>query len=369
MTRETKVGLLVGCGIILLIGIVVSDHLSVASNDSSADLLQFGSKRTTPALRHATPAGANGLSPSEAAPRRRPVPLPQEMNRSERESEQAEREHAGPSGESPNGDTERSPRKYGLEIVPAQRIVVGASQPQQAPRQRGHVQADARDRATRASARSDASGPTDSGESDLSESSNAPGSSVLRPVVIGPEASAARDRTTRSASGERSDAPSPPAGSESTVIHKVEQGQTLYEIAEHYYGKGEYWRSIREANPTVVDRRGHVSAGARLLIPNKAGRIRAQALTPTDEEREAAVGDAGRASTTGTPRITRTYTVRAGDTLSSIAAEQLGDEKLWYDLYEANREVLDDGPDSLSQGKTLTLPALSSERPSDSSGG
>lgn len=37
MTRETKVGLLVGMGIILLIGIVVSDHLSKVQQQPPAN--------------------------------------------------------------------------------------------------------------------------------------------------------------------------------------------------------------------------------------------------------------------------------------------------------------------------------------------
>ena len=43
MTRETKVGLLVGMGIILLIGIIVSDHLAIVNEQRPADLMRYAS--------------------------------------------------------------------------------------------------------------------------------------------------------------------------------------------------------------------------------------------------------------------------------------------------------------------------------------
>ena len=50
-----------------------------------------------------------------------------------------------------------------------------------------------------------------------------------------------------------------------------------------------------------------------------------------------------------------TYTVRGGDTLSSIAAEFYGDASEWRPIYEANRDRLPD-PASLSTGMSLRIP-------------
>ncbi|MFA7237403.1 MAG: LysM peptidoglycan-binding domain-containing protein [Phycisphaeraceae bacterium] len=41
MTKETKIGLLVGLGVIIFIGILISDHLSVAQQQQPADLTRF----------------------------------------------------------------------------------------------------------------------------------------------------------------------------------------------------------------------------------------------------------------------------------------------------------------------------------------
>lgn len=50
-----------------------------------------------------------------------------------------------------------------------------------------------------------------------------------------------------------------------------------------------------------------------------------------------------------------TYTVKAGDTLQSIAAEVYGDAAHWLDLANANNIF---GPAVLSVGRVLTLPVV-----------
>jgi len=50
-----------------------------------------------------------------------------------------------------------------------------------------------------------------------------------------------------------------------------------------------------------------------------------------------------------------TYTVKAGDSLSKIAKNELGDGNAWKKIFEANRDVLDD-PDKIFPGQTLKLP-------------
>ena len=50
-----------------------------------------------------------------------------------------------------------------------------------------------------------------------------------------------------------------------------------------------------------------------------------------------AVGGAQAAGTTGTPAAT-TYTVKAGDTLSKIAKQLLGDVNAYHEIFEANRD-------------------------------
>jgi nucleoid-associated protein YgaU len=51
----------------------------------------------------------------------------------------------------------------------------------------------------------------------------------------------------------------------------------------------------------------------------------------------------------------RTYTVKAGDTLSKIAKEHLGDANAYPRIFEANRDQLSD-PDKIKPGQVLKIP-------------
>ncbi|MGE8211979.1 MULTISPECIES: LysM peptidoglycan-binding domain-containing protein [unclassified Stenotrophomonas] len=50
------------------------------------------------------------------------------------------------------------------------------------------------------------------------------------------------------------------------------------------------------------------------------------------------------------------YTVQKGDNLSKIAKNLLGDANAWKQIFEANRDVLDD-PDKIFPGQSLKIPA------------
>ena len=53
----------------------------------------------------------------------------------------------------------------------------------------------------------------------------------------------------------------------------------------------------------------------------------------------------------------RTYTVKAGDTLSKIAKEQLGDANAYDEIFNANRDQLTD-PDKIKPGQVLKIPTM-----------
>jgi LysM repeat protein len=50
-----------------------------------------------------------------------------------------------------------------------------------------------------------------------------------------------------------------------------------------------------------------------------------------------------------------TYTVKAGDTLSRIAKDHLGNANAYMEIFNANRDVLQD-PDKIKPGMVLKLP-------------
>ena len=51
----------------------------------------------------------------------------------------------------------------------------------------------------------------------------------------------------------------------------------------------------------------------------------------------------------------RTYTVKAGDTLSKIAKEHLGDANAYMKIFNANKDQLTD-PDKIKPGQVLNIP-------------
>ena len=55
------------------------------------------------------------------------------------------------------------------------------------------------------------------------------------------------------------------------------------------------------------------------------------------------------------PVVERTYTVKAGDTLSKIAQQQLGDGNAYMAIFDANRDQLQD-PDKIKPGQVLKIP-------------
>ena len=55
-----------------------------------------------------------------------------------------------------------------------------------------------------------------------------------------------------------------------------------------------------------------------------------------------------------------TYTVKAGDTLSKIAKEHLGNANAYMDIFNANKDQLSD-PDKIKPGQVLKIPQHASK--------
>ena len=61
------------------------------------------------------------------------------------------------------------------------------------------------------------------------------------------------------------------------------------------------------------------------------------------------------ASATAAPSMSKTYTVKPGDTLSKIAKEHLGNANAYMDVFNANKDQLSD-PDKIKPGQVLKIP-------------
>ena len=50
--------------------------------------------------------------------------------------------------------------------------------------------------------------------------------------------------------------------------HQVQSGETLSDIAFHYYGSSAQWRKIQAANPDLLANPNKIRIGMRLIIPD-----------------------------------------------------------------------------------------------------
>jgi nucleoid-associated protein YgaU len=96
--------------------------------------------------------------------------------------------------------------------------------------------------------------------------------------------------------------------------------------------KNQIWNALK----TIPDWRNEVVADIKV-------REGAQAKAPS--------GTKGPAGT----QATQTYTVQAGDTLSGISKKFLGDANAYMDIFNLNRDQLND-PDMIKPGQVLKIP-------------
>lgn len=119
-------------------------------------------------------------------------------------------------------------------------------------------------------------------------------------------------------------------GGSGAAVHQVRPGDTLSSIAERYLGAASKWKVVAEANG-IADPRA-LKVGAVLKIPG---------------------GGAGEGDKTKAP-APKSYTVKAGDTLSAIAERYLGSALKWRELAAANHL---DNPNRLKVGTVIRIPA------------
>jgi len=346
MTRETKVGLLIGLGVILLIGIIISDHLAVMKErhpEGETAMADFAdqaqeSVEGQPVMNRAPAGGRQARSGNG----RQPLPTPSELGGRQQRSDgrgaasrdQANREGSG----SPVAGTQRPPsqafaihdqpglaggRVPGGQMMPSG----GTDEPEQTGGSSGGVSA----RADRASGGRPGDRPAERGQEVRSSQGD----------EAGPQAGDV-DAPSERAGSRRGEA-EPDSGERDPLRHVVEPGQSVYEIAQRYYDNGRYWESIQQANPDKVSEDGTVVPGAALTIPDRAGRANRGAGSDRSRMQQLA-----QAAETGT------ITVQRGATLRALARAYLNDAGKWRRFLEVNPEL--DSSGDLQAGMELSLP-------------
>lgn len=140
-------------------------------------------------------------------------------------------------------------------------------------------------------------------------------------------------------------------------VHVVKKGDSLWAIAEHYYNDGTLFTKLAAFNAGRTGPDGTLRVGATLLIPSREVLTgeKSAAAPRASRRREPARGGEQSASSRRAP-ATKRYTVKSGDTLSEISQAMLGTSKRWREILDLNKDVLDDA-ESLRVGMTIKIPA------------
>jgi len=145
--------------------------------------------------------------------------------------------------------------------------------------------------------------------------------------------------------------------SNSPRTHKVASGETFSSIAAKYYGSEKNWRIVAEANPLVDPAR--LKVGQVIKVPENHASVEASGERSVPAE----VASSGASNSRKTPKFntmskgTTEYTVKIGDTLSSIARKHYGNADKWNVIYKANRSAIGSNPENVKMGMKLIIPA------------
>lgn len=150
------------------------------------------------------------------------------------------------------------------------------------------------------------------------------------------------------------------------AVHTVRPGETLYAIAQKYYGDGQQYKAILQANRQALASAGRLQVGQRLRIPGASPRpaparaVRTQQAAEPARVRELDVDQLRRyvQNTTDAPqRRYRVYVVQPGDSLTAIASKFYddGSPDTIQKIFQANQDQLDD-PNHLVRGMKLKIP-------------
>ncbi len=148
--------------------------------------------------------------------------------------------------------------------------------------------------------------------------------------------------------------------------YEVQPNDSYWTISERVYGSGAYFRALAEQNRGKAARPDRLPPGLVISTPPVAQLEKDYPdLCPRPSRRESvrnradqrsASGFSGAAALASTAGGGRTYVVQEGDTLSSIARNELGKVSRWAEIYQLNREALGRDYDYLTPGMRLALP-------------
>jgi nucleoid-associated protein YgaU len=133
--------------------------------------------------------------------------------------------------------------------------------------------------------------------------------------------------------------------------YTIRANDTLWSIAQRTLGDGFRHKELAALNKDRIGPDGELRVGASLRLPADAQL--ADAAPVSTRERASTEKPAAKSNAS---KPTGSYTVKSGDTLGEISQKLLGSSRRFREILEANRDQLDDA-DSLRAGMVLKIPA------------
>lgn len=148
------------------------------------------------------------------------------------------------------------------------------------------------------------------------------------------------------------------------TLHRVKRGETLSQIAASHLGNANRHPEIYQANRDELHNPNDLRIGMTLKIPVPPSTLPQNPIQlPVPPSLPEPSAPAQPAAPAEAPDNYTQYTVKRGESLSSIALDTLGDAERYMEIYQANRDLLKD-PDTLRLGMTLKIPQRNGIPPS-----
>ncbi len=363
MTREHKLSLIVGFSIVLLVAVLISDHFSSAQQHALglAETGEPASASTTPPRQLQAPTStgpaqgqgltrqlASGSQPTTPAMGR---PLTQPGTRpGTRPGTLAGTQAIARGMSEPMSEPQKLVINQGSRPTPGVSAATPGGENSLIAQGRDALES-LRERIQQNGMEylKDAPVAAEVGRQSITPTKTAtPTSGTRTPNVRLPEGTSAGPSSSSARATPRQATPKP------TRLHVVQEGESLYRIAERFYGDGNLWRQLAAHNTDRVANNGSVRVGVALKIPEPA----ALGISTPPSSRAGTNTQATRRTASPTapkPAATRTYIVRKGDTLGAICSRELGSSKRTDDVLALNPKL--ESADMIYVGMKLTLPS------------
>lgn len=136
-------------------------------------------------------------------------------------------------------------------------------------------------------------------------------------------------------------------------LHQVQKGETLWAIAEKYYGDGNLHRKLQAHNSDRMGPGGTIQPGTNLVIPSRS-ELDGNPTT-VQVARDSTPPRGGSSDAPASSSSSRVYVVKRGDVLGTISQRELGTVKRMGEILKLNADKISSA-DEIWVGLELRLP-------------